>query len=287
MNYYQKSLRLLAAFNILVALVRIMRGVFYTSGAGSVDIARTLVRSLAMFLMGMLLIMITYGVIRIRRAAMTCYIILAIYIWLAFEGTNLNHDTVVNIGVMLLIFSTISVHRCYREDTHRMQTEQRNPLELDLHITKASQLFHPLVIGPHLEINTDIVEAVDRFVSAEKEMAPLILNIYCNTKISKQMQDTAIEALQEHYRDEQRRISRILQNRTRRSVILFCISMSIMFIWVRYDHIVGESPVWTILGNMGGFFLWEIGNTHLRHMEEYLELERAVISENADITFIC
>ena len=286
MSYYQRSLWILALFNIFVGVIRIVKSVLTsTGGAGSIPVI--FIRSLTMFMMGVVLIMITCGVIKIRQAAITAYILMGLYIWLAFEGTNLNHDTIVNIGVMLIIFSTISVHRCYREDAHRCRMENRPPVELDLHISGAEQLFHPMIIGPHLEISTEVTDAVDRFFTAEKEMAPLELNIYSNKSISKQLQRTAKEAFKEHYRDEEKHINRVLMNRTRRSNILFCISMSIMFIWVRYNNIVGASPVWTILGNMGGFFLWEIGNTHLRHIEEYLELERVVLLKNADITFIC
>ena len=69
-------------------------------------------------------------------------------------------------------------------------------------------------------------------------------------------------------------------------MVLFCISMSIMFLWSRYNEAIGNSVIWTVLGNMGGFFLWEIGNTYFRHEEDFLELERIMICKEADITFL-
>ena len=62
--------------------------------------------------------------------------------------------------------------------------------------------------------------------------------------------------------------------------------MTIIFVWSHYDAVAGQSVIWTVLGNMGGFFLWEIGNTHFRHTDDYIELERIMICKDAGIMFM-
>ena len=286
MNYDKKSLLILSVFNLILFTGRISR-IIRDTVIKEVNTSTLVgVRPLLLFLMSLLLILVAYRLVNRQYAAIAAYAILAVYLWLAFEGGTVDYDTILNISMMLLVYSTIEIYRCAREDRQHRQVISRRPISLDLRISEPSHLFHPLVIGPNLEISPEITGVVDYYLSSSKELAPLELNIYSRVSISEQIQDTAIEAYQKHYQYEMRRRISILESRARRSNLLFFISMGIVFLSIYFEDIVGNSAVWLVLSSMSGFFLWEIGNTHFRHMDDYNELERVLVSGEADITFL-
>lgn len=283
-EYYSKGLWVLACFDFLFVAFRILG--LWISPDERVGYLM-LLRMGDMVLMGILLLLFSKRKVRTRHALPIAYVIVAIYIWLAFVRKGVIYDAFLSVEVMVLIYSIIVLRRCYQEGKNRKIMEARAPIELSLRIQQPSQLFHPMVISPHLEISSEITDAVDRFLANERELAPLELNFFCKTRISEHMQRNAIEALQEHYQDEQRRINLVLTRLMRRSIALLCISMSIMVLYARFNNILGQSVIWLTLGNMSGFFLWEIGNTHLRHMDAYHSLEQALVSKHAEINFVC
>lgn len=286
MAYYNKNLWILAVFNMAVAVGRIAKILSDISQFGRESVHLAEIRTLGTFLMGVLLILVAKQKIRLRNAVVTAYMTLILYIWLAFQNFVIQYDTIVNAGMMIIGFSTVSIHQYYREQMQWKRVQLCSPQTLDLRVSGPSQLFHPLVIGPHLEINQEIVDAVEHFVSALRELTPLEVYFYSASTVSDHLQETAIEAYREHFMDEERRVLRNLRSRTRRSTILFCVSMTIIFVWSHYDAVAGQSVIWTVLGNMGGFFLWEIGNTHFRHTDDYIELERIMICKDAGIMFM-
>lgn len=286
MAYYGKNLRILAFFNLLVGAVRVLSLITSSADRTAGDIVLAMFRVAAIFLMYFLLIMAARKTLRLRTSLIMAYFVLFLNLWISFSSRAVKTDTFVSLGLMIVGFSTITLHQYYREERHWESVRSRTAQTLDLRVPEASQLFDPLIVGPHLEINTDIADAVERFVVSMKEMAPLDLCIYCGGSISHAMQETAIEAFREHFSDEERRLIRVLHSRNRRSMILFIIAMTIMFTWTPLNNSIGSSVIWTVLGNMGGFFLWEIGNTHFRHVEDYLELEHVLICKEADITFL-
>lgn len=286
MGYYKKNLWILAIFNIVVVLSRCLGIMTEAISVKWETILLSEIPTFGMLVMSVLLILVARGKIQLNYALIGSYIVFSIYIWFAFKNLKLKYDTLVNIGIMIIAFSTITIHLYYHEENHWEVIKTRKAQALDLRISDPGQLFHPMVIGPHLEINSEIIDVVERFVIAQRELTPLELYIYCGTDISDHMQETAIEAFREHFKDEERRLNRILRKRTRRGLLLFCTSMSIIFVWSQYDAVAGTSILWTVLGNMGGFFLWEIGNTHFRHVDDYTELERALVCKDAEITFM-
>ena len=286
MAYYEKNLSILAFFNFVVGVARILTLITGGPEMTAGEIVLAMFRVAALFVMYVLLFLAAKKKLKLKSALIISFFALALHMWIAFSTRVVKYDAFVSLGLMVIGFSTITVHQFYREETGWAAVCSRNAMSLDLRVSKPSKLFDPLIVGPHLEINTDIADAVERFVVSMKEMAPLELCIYCGGSVSIPMQETAIEAFREHFSDEERRLIRILRSRNRRSMILFIIAMTIMFTWTAFNNSIGTSVIWTILGNMGGFFLWEIGNTHLRHAEDYLELEHIMICKEADITFL-
>ena len=287
MEYYSQNLLILAVFNLVVGVARLFRLFAQQQAQPMIGGPVLMFFWISGILpMSAVLFLVVKKKLKLRDAVAAAYVIILIYIFLMYMHSEGRYDTLVNLGLMTIIFSTLSLNQCYRQENDWVVLKTRDSQILDIRVSESGQLFNPLVVGPHLEINSDIAEAVDHFVGAMKEMAPLELYVYCGSHISKPVRETAIEAFQEHFRDEERRQLRVLRQRTKRSMVLFCISMSIMFLWSRYNEAIGNSVIWTVLGNMGGFFLWEIGNTYFRHEEDFLELERIMICKEADITFL-
>ncbi len=286
MEYYSQNLWILAIFNAIVGVIRL--GQIFTKGTlqESGGPVYLLLWTCSIALMSVLLFLVIKKKIKLRYATVVSYALFLVYIFASYRHKGNGYDTVVNMGLMTIIFSILSLQECYREEIEWDLMKKHDSQILDLRISESGQLFHPLVVGPHLEINPEIAEAVVHFVGAMKELAPLELYIYSGSHISVPVRETAIEAFRLHFDDEERRMLRILRARTRRSMILFCVAMTIMFTWSRYNEAIGNSVIWTVLGNMGGFFLWEIGNTHFRHEEAFLELQRVMICKEADITFL-
>lgn len=287
MDYRGKNLWILAAFNLFIVILRLVNyytGIGLTTGSG--DVFFTGVRTMAVLAMVLLLCLMAMGRIRIDVAAVFSVGILIIYVLTALSGRDLEYDTLLNLALMVLVFSTVTNLQSFRENRELKRIMGLAPIELDLRIGDRNQLFDPLVIGPHLEIHPEITRVVDRFMKSGAAPAPLQVNIYCRTALSTQLMDTAIESLREHYMDEERRLIGVLAQRSRRSMGLFFTSMSIMFLWTRYESVIGNSAVWTVLGSLGGFFLWEIGNTYFRHMEDYSDMLRCRLSRDASVRFV-
>ena len=286
MEYYSRNLLILAFFNLVVGVARLIRMFTQQTLPQTGGPLLFFLWLIGILPMSVVLVLVVYRIVRLRYAVMAAYVMIVVYVFLIYIHKEGRFDTLVNLGLMTLIFSALSLNQCYQEEKKWTVLNTRDAQILDIRISESGQLFDPLVVGPHLEINSEIAGAVDRFVGAMKEMAPLELYVYCGSHVSKPVRETAVEAFREHFKEEERRQLRMLRQSTRRSIVLFCISMSIMFLWSRYNEVVGNSVIWSVLGNMGGFFLWEIGNTYFRHEEEFLELERIMICKEADITFL-
>lgn len=286
MDYYSKNMLILAFFNLAVGVIRIFRMFSQQQIHPIGGPVMTFLWVIGILPMSAVLFLVVKRKFKLSNAVLAALAIIVVYIFLIYLHKEGRYDTLVSLGLMTLIFSTLSLNQCEREEKNWAVLKTRDSQILDIRISESGQLFNPLVVGPHLEINSEIVGAVDHFVGAMKEMAPLELYVYCGSHVSKPVRETAVEAFREHFMDEERRQLRVLRQRTKRSMVLFCISMSIMFLWSRYNEAIGNSVIWSVLGNMGGFFLWEIGNTYFRHEDDFIELERIMICKEADITFL-
>lgn len=286
MSYYNKNLWILAGLNLFMVALRLIINLMGYMPMILYRLKLSQVRSITMLVMSALLILVAKKKIRLIYSVILAYALMIFYGWLVFRNYQISYDKAVNIGLLIMAFSTITIHQSYRERNDWDVVIAREAHTLDLHISDPGQLFHPMVIGPHLEINPEISSVVERFVGAMKELSPIEVYIYTSKDVSLHMQETAVEAFREHFEDENRRLNRVLKNRTRRSLILFCIALSIILFYSYYDDIAGRSILWTVLGNMGGFFLWEIGNTYFRHIDDYVELEHALICRDAKIMFM-
>ena len=48
------------------------------------------------------------------------------------------------------------------------------PIALDLRITGRRELFNPMIVAPHLEVNAEILNIVNRFLHTSTQAAPLV-----------------------------------------------------------------------------------------------------------------
>ena len=77
---------------------------------------------------------------------------------------------------------------------------------LDIRVSESGQLFNPLVVDPHLEINSDIAEAVDHFVGTpEGKWLRSSYIWYCGSLSQNLFGRPRSRAFREHFRDEERR----------------------------------------------------------------------------------
>ena len=149
---------------------------------------------------------------------------------------------------------------------------------------KKEEMFNPYVFMPHAELNNDVYECVDSFVDKYKgdEMSLLIYTDSVNPMI----QDVFREVYREHYEDEYKKVNRQLDRFRLRFIILIIISIAAFIISnhlaVRTDH---QSIFSYLIGNVSCFCLWEVGNTHFRASDLFLERKRVKRSMDAKIEF--
>lgn len=163
---------------------------------------------------------------------------------------------------------------------------QSPPNALDLRIDGKKDLFNRMVIAPHLEMNADILSAVDRYLEIATQLAPLTLCIHSAEPIAEQLQQVARDGFQMYYQDEERKIRHDLQSRYALSVWMIVISIS-AFRFLSNWHVQSDNNiVFEILGSFAAFSLWKVGDTFFERSEAMDRLARVLIAKNTDIQFL-
>lgn len=197
-----------------------------------------------------------------------------------------NIDTLIDLSLFLVgmvVYLQALDNSHDRGWKHALKAE---PLALDLRITNSGDLFDPLVMAPHLEINPNISAAVDHFLETSDRFAPLQLYIHCGERISPLLLDTMEEILREHYADEEVRVNRFLESRFGRALGLILVSITALQLLHRFSGQDSSAIVWTIVSNFAGFSLWQIGSTFFERSEAKRQLLKIQIAKNAEIRFM-
>ena len=163
---------------------------------------------------------------------------------------------------------------------------QLPPRTLDLRIDDRKELFNRLVVAPHLELNPEILSAVDHFLQIALDYAPLSLCIHSAEPIAEHLQAVAREAFQMYYEDEERKIRKFIQSRDMRSVWMIVISIGAFRLMTYWSGTASSSTFWEILSSFAAFSLWKVGDTMFEHSEAFQRLARVLIAKNADIQFL-
>ena len=156
--------------------------------------------------------------------------------------------------------------------------------ELVLKLDK-SEVFDPHTILPHAELNSLVYEAVNRFIERYSGNALKITIV--SEPFSGAVQDVIRESYRAHYLDEYEKISRYLNRRYFRVLLLIIISMIAFscgsYLSSHYQHIEFLTIAATQLSI---FCLWEIGYTHFDRSDASVQKRHILRALNADIQFI-
>lgn len=160
------------------------------------------------------------------------------------------------------------------------------PVELDLKLDDTGKWFDPLVIGPHLELNTNVSDSVDRYLVTQRRPRPLMIVLHGLGEVSEPMQETMRDIFREHYEDETRRVSHYLERRYLRLIILLGVSIVALETWIKMNGPRHVNTVETVLSNLAAFSLWQVGSTFIERTEAYEEQLRMTIARIAEIRFM-
>ena len=197
-----------------------------------------------------------------------------------------NLDSLVDLNLFFNAF-TVYVLVLISIDRKKWQKVlQTEPRALDLRVAERKQLFNPLVMGPHLEINEEILKAIDHFLEIATEYAPLTLSIHSAEPITQPVQQVVREAIQMHYKDEERKVRRYIQYRFSQSVWMIVISVGAFRFLTFWSHRASDTVPWEILSSFAAFGLWKVGDILFEHSDSVIRLARVLIAQRVDIRFL-
>ena len=158
---------------------------------------------------------------------------------------------------------------------------------LDLRIGSRDELFDPLVISPHPEVNSSILHAVDNFLSTAKVLGPISVQLHCREQISDALWDTFTECFRLHYEDEERRVRNYLDSRYSRIISLAIISIFSLMLWSSFGGDNSSTgTVWVVFGNLAAFSLWQTGSTHFERNDAYQDLAKIRIAGSSELRLL-
>ena len=196
-------------------------------------------------------------------------------------------DRILDIPLLIGLMLIYTMNQLRRRQQLWTRISLMKPCVLDLKLSDANQWFDPMVMGPHLTLDSHVASAVHHFLASEKIQRPLEIYLYGLGSVSESIQGTMREIFREHYADEERRVERYLEGRYSRALMLVIVSLLAVAIWVRVSAFTKNdaNTVITILSNFAGFSLWQIGNTYFERSQGYDELGRVMIASHAQIHF--
>ena len=161
----------------------------------------------------------------------------------------------------------------------------KEPVILDLRLPNPGDFFNTIQAGPQMVINEAYASVVNRFLAA-KGPVPLEINLLCSDPVSEAMKDTMREVFSTYYEMEEKRISKALEAKYRRIILLFIVSLfSISFL--RQVSILDEEVIaLELIGNFAAFGLWQIGYIHFERSEDYEELLLVHCAKYARLKFL-
>lgn len=287
MTVYGKHLNRLGIALIVLNLIKVALVPVFTFFLPHIEYEYSSVYSIAIALIAIVAGIVTLALARHEAWArwsqpFTLFCVVAIVILLITEKKP---DAIVSTTLIILIVILNQETKMISRQVKLESIRKRPPVTLDLRISGKGELFDPLVMGPHLELNQGILRAVDRFLETEREIAPLTLCIHSQEDISLPLQATMFEVFIAHYEDEQQRIEKFLEGRGKRSFVLMAISFTALRVIALKVFKYDKGELWQVIGNLAAFSLWQVGSTFFESSEATEELMRKKIAMEADIKF--
>ena len=191
-----------------------------------------------------------------------------------------------DITMLTMILLAYTISQTNRDEKQWNSIRSRAASTLDLHLKDPKAFFDPIQVGPKMAINQEYASAIKRYISAMRVPSPLRINLLCSVPVTESVQDTMREVLRMHYEEEEDGIVKLLENRYRRILSLFSVSVFVIGVARQSSLFSDEMIVWEIIGNFAAFGLWQIGYTHYERNEAYDELLTAHIAKYATLNFV-
>lgn len=156
-----------------------------------------------------------------------------------------------------------------------------NKAELALKL-QYDEMFDPMILAPHSEINVDIFEAVDRFSDSQTSLGTLKITIFID-QISAVIQEKFKEVYRAHYRDALRKAAYHI--RLWYFKVALFVGISIFGIWLWMHTNDSNEVISNLIENFWAFTLWQIGYTFIDGTETWDEYRQAKYKKAAEIEF--
>ena len=105
----------------------------------------------------------------------------AVTLTILFGGNKL--DDLTDIMTLMMLLLAYTLLRANQSERRWKRILARKGTVLDLKIGSRDDLFNPIVLAPHLEINGAVVDAVDHYLATAGKNAPLTLCLHCAERI--------------------------------------------------------------------------------------------------------
>ena len=195
-------------------------------------------------------------------------------------------DGIVDITMLMMVLLFYTLSQTDRNNRQWNGIRSKSPATLDLRLAGRKAFFDPIQLGPKMAIRKEYAERITRYVSSMRDPSPLQINLFCTEPVSEAMQDMMQEVLEMHYQTEEDRISKNLEKRYTRVMLLTSVSVCAVAAIQMTLRLGDGLIVWEIIGNFAAFGLWQIGYTHYERNEAYDELLGVQIAKNARIRVV-
>ena len=192
----------------------------------------------------------------------------------------------IDLTMLMMVLLAYTFSQADRDTKQWLRIRAREEVSLDLKLKDRMAFFDPVQIGPNMAINQEYAGVINRYLISQREPAPLKINMICADPVSEPVQDMMQEVLSMHYEAEESRISKELERKYRRIMLLITVSVFAIGIIRQIALLDEDQIVWDIIGNFAAFGLWQIGYTHYERNEGYEELLLVHIAKYAKLHFI-
>ena len=211
----------------------------------------------------------------------------AVVIMLSMSGRiGRRSNGLIDLTLLMTVLLTYTFSQADRDTKQWIRISARKEVSLDLKLKDQEDFFDPVQVGPKMAINQVFAGAISRYLHSLREPGPLQINMICAGTISAPVQDLMREVLSMHYEAEEDRISRMLEKKYRRIMLLIAVSIFSIGIIRQISMLAEDLVVWDIIGNFAAFGLWQIGYTHYERTEGYDELKLVHIAKYAKLNFV-
>ena len=191
----------------------------------------------------------------------------------------------IDLTMLMMIVLVYTLSQTDRDLKQWKKVSALEAAELDLRLPDPAGFFDPVQAGPRMAINGEYASAVNRFLASDGPV-PLKINFLCPGRVPEMMRDTIREVFAVYYETEEKRISKELERKYRRVILLFVVSLLSIGILRQITLFDEDTIIWEVIGNFAAFGLWQIGYVHYERDEGFDELLLVQCAKYAELNFL-